>query len=228
MDTFVWGRIIWPILEDVAWGVDTRQRPISEKEGNIVMDFFASLKQALPCIYCRQSYSKFFDDNPIGAALREKKMLQWVWLLHQMVNNKLERPEACTLTLEKLKKRMCAWSQAASAMTVWDVLFLVVYNMPYVPKQETKQRIAGIMKFIQTLPYVLGVIPDCVPAEKHLLTKLMLTTALPVYSGNLEKWRQDWLQWVYTLRVRYDSTLGFQQCTPTFAQLLSRYRMATA
>lgn len=226
MDTYVWGRIIWPILEDVAWGADTGRRPLIQDEelGNIVADFFASLKDALPCGYCRESYTQFFETTKITTAISESNLVGWVWLLHEMVNEKVGN---CSLPLLKLKKRLMSWSQASSAMQVWDVLFLVVYNMPYRPGTETN-RIPGIMTFIKTLPYVLGVVPDCPPAEKQLLSSLMLTTPVPQRRGNLEMWRDDWLRWVYILRARYDTTLGFTHCTPTFDQLLSRYRLASA
>lgn len=238
MDTKVWGPLIWRVLEDIAWSVDSRPQPLDQDLGNKVLDFFYSLRCALPCQYCRESYTQFFDQTPIAPAFRSQQMLRWVWQLHEMVNDKLDRQQKerveqgleavvetkVRLSFDKLEKRMMAWTQASSASTLWDVMFLVVYNMPTLCSPEDQQRKRSIQLFLTTLPVLLTRVPACVSAEKLLLAKLMATEPVTFDQPSL---RDYWLHWLYRIRQRYDRELGWG-CTPSFDKLISRYVVAMA
>lgn len=228
MDTKVWGPLVWRLLEDVAWAVDSQLQPLSQDAGNLVLNFFYALTGALPCMYCRQSYSKFFEENPIGPAVLGRQLLHWVWELHEMVNNKLDQQardagSECGVTrhlpFEKLRKRMEAWTQAAPATVVWDVLFLMVYNMP----ADDRERVNKVVLLLKVTPYLVGHLPMCVPADKRLLARVMETE--PAVAAPLL--RDSLLQWLHQVRVQFDLQIGWPQ-TPTFQQTLARYRLGSA
>jgi len=217
MDQTVWGPPLWHLLEDVAWAAD--QKKLSEQMGNRVLEFFHSLTLAIPCSICRTSYTTFFQENAIGPYLLSQQLLKWVWLLHDMVNRKLGNP---SLPYKKLCKRMSTWTQASSASTVWDIMFIVVYNIPVMPTEESTRRIAGITEFIKSIPYVMGALsPVC--ADKQLLASILLE---PVTIVGHRDHREYWIMWLYGTKVKYDMAIG---CTPlSMEAMLAKYRMASA
>ena len=51
--------------------------------------FFYYLGKVLPCKYCRNSYQDFFEELPILPYLEKQQLAQWVYHIHNKVNNKL-------------------------------------------------------------------------------------------------------------------------------------------
>lgn len=83
MDTKKWGPHGWKFLHCVTINYNPKNRDIYKK-------FFNLLADILPCKYCRMSYQYFIKENPINNYLKSsKKLFEWLYLIHNCVNNKL-------------------------------------------------------------------------------------------------------------------------------------------
>ena len=92
-----WGPVGWLYIHSVSFGYpvnpelfDTENgNPIGTTENNYRM-FFKYVGKTLPCKYCRESYDKFFEEIPIRLENRDS-LTEWVWGIHNKVNEKLEK-----------------------------------------------------------------------------------------------------------------------------------------
>lgn len=93
LKTKEWGPGTWRFLHSVAYGYPVKidmdnEEHIQRKEFTKLL--FKSLGYTLPCIYCRDSYRKFFNEHNISNHLDSRRSLtKWVYDLHNMVNKKL-------------------------------------------------------------------------------------------------------------------------------------------
>ncbi len=70
-----------------------------------------SLKETLPCIYCRQSYTKFLKELPMHDYINSRQsMMKWLYLIHDKVNKKLikQEKECFDTELAKLKQSLAS------------------------------------------------------------------------------------------------------------------------
>lgn len=87
MNTKAWGPSFWETLHFVSFGYPTNPDKNKQME---YKQFYVSIANVLPCIYCRQSYSKFLRILPIDNYLNSRDHLTlWVYLVHCLVNQKL-------------------------------------------------------------------------------------------------------------------------------------------
>jgi hypothetical protein len=92
--TSFWGPNAWNFLFSAIAGTYPIKYDINDKSHQkkvkSFIQLFNSLKETLPCIYCRQSYSKFLKELPMKDYLASRKsMMRWLYLLHDKVNKKL-------------------------------------------------------------------------------------------------------------------------------------------
>lgn len=155
MDTWIWGRPGWLTLEEIArqfleeWAESPLQR-MTENEIRLWHDIYLLLLYALmwvwPCVYCRQSYRTF------TAKIRPElfpihQTAKALWLLHNMVNRKLERH--CGLPYEKFRRRMQAWTVVCPAETLVDfVLYLCLNYRRGEEKEEEETRLKRLAYWI--------------------------------------------------------------------------------
>jgi hypothetical protein len=89
--TKIWGPHFWEVLHAVSFGYPlepTEQNKIDYKE------FFISIKNVLPCRYCRESYDEYIlkeKDTKLNSSHLSSRdeLTKWVYLLHNRVNLKL-------------------------------------------------------------------------------------------------------------------------------------------
>jgi hypothetical protein len=87
MQTTKWGPSGWNLFHNVA----IQYKPTRENKA-LYRAFYESFKQILPCKYCRQSYSTFFDSTPIDRFLvSSEQLFYWTYLMHNKVNDKLRK-----------------------------------------------------------------------------------------------------------------------------------------
>lgn len=85
MDTRFWGPSAWVLLHTIAYNYEPSE--INRKQYRL---FFENLKNVLPCIYCRASYTEYFEKIPIDRYLDNSKDLSyWMYQIHNLVNDKL-------------------------------------------------------------------------------------------------------------------------------------------
>jgi len=92
--TRFWGPHAWNFLFSTIAGsypikYDSNDKN-HQKRAKAFTQLFNSLKEALPCIYCRQSYTKFLKELPMTDYMHSRvSMMKWLYLLHDKVNQKL-------------------------------------------------------------------------------------------------------------------------------------------
>jgi hypothetical protein len=86
-DPQVWGPPLWDLLFTFAF-----QAPTSHL--GAIIDLFACLEYVLPCEECRKSYATYRKQTLPLTSLRTSKVTapQWLWTMHDMVNQKLDKP----------------------------------------------------------------------------------------------------------------------------------------
>jgi hypothetical protein len=89
--TKIWGPHFWETLHCVSFGYPLEPTEQNKKD---YMDFYISVKNVLPCKYCRDSYEKFIlseDETKItDRDLKNRDSLtKWVYKLHCRVNRKI-------------------------------------------------------------------------------------------------------------------------------------------
>lgn len=85
-----WGPAFWKSLHSVASQVSKNP---SEAERTGLVAFFESLRFALPCNMCKHDYFNILAKHPVHPYTASKELLsEWVWRLHNTVNQKLDKP----------------------------------------------------------------------------------------------------------------------------------------
>lgn len=131
MNTLFWGRPAWKFLFSIA-------NNFNQKEKKQYQDFFISLKNILPCKYCRNSYKQYIKDIPIKNYLSSRKeFIYWLYLIHNKVNDKLRKqgyydrkdPKFSSV-LKKIKYR---------ESSNWIFLFCIAFNLKIKPTITQKK-----------------------------------------------------------------------------------------
>ena len=88
--TKIWGPCAWEFLHSVTFGFPIEP---SEDQKNNYMIFFKTIKDILPCRYCRDSYSDFIVTEPtildINVLESRDSLIKWFYEIHERVNIKL-------------------------------------------------------------------------------------------------------------------------------------------
>ncbi len=96
--TSFWGPPAWNFLFSAIAGTYPikfdADNKIHQKKMRGFVQMFSSLKETLPCIYCRQSYAKLLKELPIKDYIHSRlSMMKWLYLIHDRVNQKLMKYE---------------------------------------------------------------------------------------------------------------------------------------
>ena len=108
MKTSIWGPHAWGFLFSSILGAYPIRIDANNKDHMKIMkafqNMFKSLEYTLPCGYCRQSYKKFLHDIPLSNYSHSRQgMAQWLYLIHDRVNEKLIQQEKECYEAEKIK-----------------------------------------------------------------------------------------------------------------------------
>lgn len=106
--TSFWGPHAWAFLfSSIAGAYPVRYNPRNEAHVKIMKSFQSlvnSLRLTLPCVYCRESYSRFIKEIPMTAYAQSRRdMMKWLYLIHDQVNLKLMQQERECFEKEKAK-----------------------------------------------------------------------------------------------------------------------------
>ena len=83
MDTRYWGPSGWRLLHLISFA--------EPRNPEAVCAFFNVLPFVLPCKFCRQSLSTYYEADPPECAVREGRLGRWLWRIHNAVNAKLRK-----------------------------------------------------------------------------------------------------------------------------------------
>ena len=116
-DPNVWGPPLWDMLFTLAFQV-----PSNQISG--VIDLFAQLEKVLPCQTCRRSYAMFRKQVQPLMNLRSDnaKAAEWLWTIHDMVNQKLGKT---AISYDKLERKHRLITTLAHPFSALDVLCII-------------------------------------------------------------------------------------------------------
>jgi hypothetical protein len=102
MMTSVWGPPLWHSLHTISFNYPVEP---TEKHKKDYMAFFKSLKNVLPCKYCRENYKKNIKELGFGKGVFKDRdsLSRWVFELHEKVNKNLGKESG--LTFEEVRDR---------------------------------------------------------------------------------------------------------------------------
>lgn len=83
-----WGSSTWILLNCISMTFPKNPTTLDKKN---YYRFLSSLQNVLPCSICRQSYKKWFKENPPILEDR-KQFINWVIDTHNYVNKRLGKP----------------------------------------------------------------------------------------------------------------------------------------
>lgn len=106
MMTKVWGPAGWFFLHSITFGYPVVIDSSNDFKKIEYKVFFETLGNVLPCKYCRESYNNYIKEIPIDDYLNSRdKLVEWFYLIHNKVNNKLNVQECNIPTLEEVKQK---------------------------------------------------------------------------------------------------------------------------
>jgi len=62
-----------------------------QEESRIWLGLLQSLRYSLPCPRCKQHYTAYMSETPLGPITREN-IRRWLYLLHEQVNGRTDKP----------------------------------------------------------------------------------------------------------------------------------------
>jgi hypothetical protein len=175
MNVNIWGPELWSLLHGLAGLTKSNIQKLT------FIKIFQVLQYLLPCIYCRNSYKQFFDSDEITDFVRDDKAVEYVYHLHNLVNDKLEIQKIEKLflsvdfseeqkqgilenrllfssrpTIETVKKRFnLSNGKPFSTSTIYKTLFSFVLVID-IDEEDPKIRRAALADFIKYLSIYLS------------------------------------------------------------------------
>ena len=119
MNPNLWGPDTWSVIHGLSF--------LYPSNSNIpkLLDCFSVV---LPCIFCRQSFSEYFDYKEASESFSKGHGAEYVYLLHNKVNNKLEKQRlekfilACQITDSNLIETMYKHINMLSSRPSFDIV----------------------------------------------------------------------------------------------------------
>ncbi len=248
MNTWIWGPPKWRLLHTISFSPGTAAPQTAVK----LTQFLECLQHVLPCIYCRESYGRFYAElvdefGPTPDVATSKRLPLWMYTLHDKVNHKLDLqttedalskagaqlstdPSAICrkrqLTFECLKKRFYVRPVQYTGADLWDVLLIFMLNLDdtRAEKPLSVARMQAFVTFFDTLPLMVQVSAGATPAAVHLtMTIQELVNDRAAAFASTE--RNALFKWVLRYRAMHDGV----EYTPKYeADMLKQYGLARA
>ena len=116
-DPNIWGPPFWDMLFTFAFH-------LPQQHVAIMVDMFALLEKVLPCQSCRRTCAVFRKQLPPLTSLRvtNTKAAEWLWTIHDMVNQKLDKT---AISYDKLVLKHKYITSLAHPMNVIDILHIM-------------------------------------------------------------------------------------------------------
>ncbi len=200
MNVSRWGPSAWTVLHGLS---DRLPAILSKGQVDFLVDLSRQLESVLPCIYCRQSYSQFYQEVPLERILTYNRPYRilwdwWIWVIHNKVNRKLERAHYGFAGLDRSFYRHKTDPEWRAAC--WDFLFTLGFNYD-------RQKAGVYREFFG-------------PCFSQLLkeTQLIQEPLSVSFDGHCLKSREDLVAWLFLI----NQTCARQPCEP-LTQLCQRY-----
>jgi len=148
MDTEFWGKSGWKLCHSIAYSFDPENT--SEK---MIKLFYKSLQYVLPCVYCRRSFKKFIQMDPIDTKTN-RSLTKWIYEIHNYVNDKLRDqgypipPNPTIKAVDKMYEKKIIDCEKINFDFIYCVAFH--YNLDV---SETRKK--GYIHFFNSLAHIL-------------------------------------------------------------------------
>ena len=102
MMTSIWGPPMWHTLHTISFNYPIK--PTKEDKINYY-NFFTTIKNILPCRYCRDNLKKNLKVLPLNKKVFNSRdsLSRWVYGIHEVINNMLDKKS--NLTYEMVRDR---------------------------------------------------------------------------------------------------------------------------
>ena len=102
MLTSVWGPPLWHVLHTISFNYPVEP---TKKQMEDYYNFYANLKNILPCRYCRENLANNLKKIPLTKKVMKNRdsLSRWVYNLHETVNTMLGKKS--NLTYEMVRDR---------------------------------------------------------------------------------------------------------------------------
>jgi hypothetical protein len=154
MDTRFWGPSGWQFYHAIAHAYPDVP---DEKTKERYQMFFGSMKDVLPCKFCRASTAQFVSEEP--PKLESKRALtKWLYDLHNKVNSKLRGqckedpkvicppPDPSLQTVDEVYETLLKWEP--TSVLGLDFLFCLAYNYGANPARQAYMNTFGMLHSI--------------------------------------------------------------------------------
>ena len=222
MDTRFWGPSGWRLLHLIL------ETPLEERNEKQIKTLFETLPYILPCKFCRNSLSTYYEKHPIPEDYTD--MSHWLYVIHNEVNNKLRSQGLATEDnpkYEDIKKRYKEWTSmpcSSTQMLGWDFLFSIANTTPTKASHSSPMANApttldtvelknrwNTMTYKERLPYVqkwwqtIGQVLPFKPWRKAWSTAIRKEGQAPLNKG-----RRATLNWLFRMEQFICKTMAEQ------------------
>lgn len=144
IDANVWGPLLWELLFFLCFYC------VDDKHTTDIHYIFNLLEYLMPCSHCRRSYSMFIRQLSFTNLDREnhgEKCAQWLWTIHDMVNQKLGK---ICISYEKLKRK-----HACLTTTITDFMIVDILCMMWLASRNDTIRLNKFAEFLKVISRML-------------------------------------------------------------------------
>lgn len=154
MDTRFWGPSGWQFYHAIAYAYPDAPDPTTRERYEL---FFGSIKDVLPCKFCRESTTKFMSEEPPKFDSK-RTLTKWMYDLHNKVNAKLRGqckedpkvicppPDPTLSKVDEIYSQLLALEPTAPLGL--DFLFCLAYNYKSNPARQSYINTFGMLRYI--------------------------------------------------------------------------------
>ena len=157
------GQFFWTVYHHISYAK-------KELHPTYLYKFYTSPQDIVPCIFCRQSYTKFLTQYPIEPYLAKNKIPYFNWEIHNCVNRKLNKTE---YEYSVCKKRYTKVKPEEFLLHYWIFLFMITLNFPaqinFSPYDTIKTRQKALNKLDKALQHRYTAYITFFQQQKNLL-----------------------------------------------------------
>ena len=139
MDPNIWGPKVWDVLFSCAFEMPKERSH----------EFFTEMKHLIPCIHCLRSYVHFCTRLDPMLCINEDKdsAAKWLWTIHDMVNQKLNKPCIPFSTLVNRRKTFTSYTAVYDVMDVCMLLAI---------QAKTPEATSALAKILVDFKYAIN------------------------------------------------------------------------
>lgn len=185
VDPNVWGPMCWDTLFYIAFHVDL------EAYWFDIHSLFHLLEVVLPCSHCRRHYALYKKEvSPITTIKKSdpESAAQWLWIIHDMVNQNLGK---ICIDYEHLRKKHKSLTCLVSDFNILDLFMFM--TLASKKRKKTEEAIRIMARLLQTIrSFHVCTLLDVLTVEGLLETRRRLLEAYGYPSDTADEARANY------------------------------------